>query len=381
MTFYPDPNAPEPRLPPAGWLPDPSRSDLERYWNGTSWTGEVRLVPSAASAPGAGHQWVAPSPIYTVARKRRRGSPLVWITALAAAVVIVALGYQGMLPTWVPWPNSLVQGTPHGPDVAYPVYGSDDLVLYLARSMVAQKDTISVSFVPGSLEQTQETVQDAMLEATSQNPYVFVSGWVMQGASGLMTVKPDYVYDDQEASRRQQETSVAISQLVAASGAAGASSPAQQIQLLHDAIARTAVYDTAAAEAIALGVQDTPQVEASQEAYGILVNHTAVCTGYAETMLLAADAIGLDAVIVTGTASGGLTTGPHAWNRIRMGGTWQVVDVTWDDLDATDASGTEKVAQDYVLVPDGDPRLDTRVTDGDWVVDGHEGLYGVAPLP
>lgn len=33
-------------LPPAGWHPDPAGSDQERFWDGTTWTAQLRSVPA-----------------------------------------------------------------------------------------------------------------------------------------------------------------------------------------------------------------------------------------------------------------------------------------------------------------------------------------------
>lgn len=34
--------------PPAGWYPDPDNANAERYWSGTAWTEERRLLPSTS---------------------------------------------------------------------------------------------------------------------------------------------------------------------------------------------------------------------------------------------------------------------------------------------------------------------------------------------
>ncbi len=39
----------------AGWLPDPDRADLQRYWDGSAWTDRVRSAGRAGSASVAGH--------------------------------------------------------------------------------------------------------------------------------------------------------------------------------------------------------------------------------------------------------------------------------------------------------------------------------------
>jgi transglutaminase/protease-like cytokinesis protein 3 len=190
--------------------------------------------------------------------------------------------------------------------------------------------------------------------------------------TGITTIEPDYTYSNGEAERRRVATADAVAQLVANSGAATAASDAESVTLLHDAIAGVARYDWDAYASIGTGTV-TPAVQASQEAYGILVSGTAVCTGYAEAMLLAAHAVGIPAVVVTGEVNDGITTGGHAWNRVRVDGAWRVVDVTWDD--ATAADGSDALHHDYLLLPLSDPALSTRSTDAEWVVDGNDARF------
>ncbi|MCR5716241.1 MAG: hypothetical protein K6G23_05300 [Lachnospiraceae bacterium] len=66
---------------------------------------------------------------------------------------------------------------------------------------------------------------------------------------------------------------------------------------------------------------------ASYGVEGVMLNHTAVCQGYAETFELFCDVLGIECEMVTGRANGG----GHAWNRVNLDGTWYEVDVTWDD--------------------------------------------------
>lgn len=347
-------------LPPPGWMPDPSRLDLERYWDGKRWTSRTRDAVSKLER--------IPMPAARPRRKRRHGA-WIFVAGLVAASVAVT-GYVGKLPAWAGWPEDWTRGMPEGPSVAYPVFGTSELSLYLARSMIAQEESIDVSFVTTGARADQ--LEDAVNEALTQNPYVFASSWTVISGTGITTIEPDYTYSNEEAERRRVATRDAVATLVANSGAASAASDAEGVKMLHDAIAGVARYDWDAYESIGTGTA-TPAVEASQEAYGILVNGTAVCTGYAETMLLAAHAVGIPAVVVTGEVNDGITTGGHAWNRVRVDGAWRVVDVTWDDATAQD--GTEALHHDYLLLPLGDPALSTRSTDGAWVVDGNEALF------
>lgn len=62
--------------------------------------------------------------------------------------------------------------------------------------------------------------------------------------------------------------------------------------------------------------------------YGGLVNHTAVCLGYATTFQLLCDLAGVECITVVGAAFG--SSEDHGWNMVRLDGDWYCVDVTWD---------------------------------------------------
>ena len=62
--------------------------------------------------------------------------------------------------------------------------------------------------------------------------------------------------------------------------------------------------------------------------YGGLVNHTAVCLGYATTFQLLMDMVGVECITVIGAADS--SREDHGWNMVRLNGKWYCVDVTWD---------------------------------------------------
>ena len=62
--------------------------------------------------------------------------------------------------------------------------------------------------------------------------------------------------------------------------------------------------------------------------YGGLVNHTAVCLGYATTFQLLMDLAGVECITVVGASRD--STEDHGWNMVRLNGKWYCVDVTWD---------------------------------------------------
>lgn len=62
--------------------------------------------------------------------------------------------------------------------------------------------------------------------------------------------------------------------------------------------------------------------------YGGLVNHTAVCLGYATTFQLLCDLAGVECITVPGAAFE--SREDHGWNMVRLNGEWYCVDATWD---------------------------------------------------
>lgn len=59
--------------------------------------------------------------------------------------------------------------------------------------------------------------------------------------------------------------------------------------------------------------------------YGALVNHSAVCQGYAETMFYLLKEAGISCSIASSVNIN------HAWNVVKIHGRWYHLDVTWDD--------------------------------------------------
>lgn len=370
-----------PKLPPPGWMPDPSVTGLERFWDGSRWTGRTRDRHTRVENPPPANLTYAPRS-WTPAKQRRRWRPGRRFGITLVLLVGVATAYQyanagGYLPQWAT-PQAIIAslGEPSGPAVDYPTYGSTELVAYLERGMVAQESSIDVTY----WMQTHgfDGISDALLEAATQNPYIFVQAWETWQDGGMARVRPTYTYDDAEAERRRAATQQAAADALVASGAQAAATDADRVTAIHDFIVSTATYDVGAFEQIRSDATGA-RVDQSQEAYGILVMGTAVCNGYAQAFQVMAEQAGLDAVIVTGSDSAGATGGSHAWNKVNVDGRWVLVDTTWDDPIGMAGWGEptdDVIYRDYLMVPDGDPLLSTRVTGMEWVVDENRQMFG-----
>ncbi len=66
-------------------------------------------------------------------------------------------------------------------------------------------------------------------------------------------------------------------------------------------------------------------------AEGVLLHREGVCQSYAIAFYMMATASGVDCEYVTGTATNALSSGGHAWNRVKIDGKWYYIDCTWDD--------------------------------------------------
>lgn len=93
---------------------------------------------------------------------------------------------------------------------------------------------------------------------------------------------------------------------------------------IHDLICEKVAYDTA------MTLPDR------HSCIGALLYGTCVCDGYADTFALLGTMCGLDVRIQIGTTPSGeellVEQGNHAWNMVRVGEAWHMVDVTWDDV-------------------------------------------------
>lgn len=110
----------------------------------------------------------------------------------------------------------------------------------------------------------------------------------------------------------------------------------QKVKAIHDWIVLRLAYDTSLARYTAFDALSTGE---------------AVCQGYALLAYKMLNAAGLPARIVEGKVD----TGDHAWNLVRIGGSWYHLDATWNDP-VPDRKGTVRYA--YYLKTDDEMRRD-----------------------
>ncbi|ADU28269.1 transglutaminase domain-containing protein [Ethanoligenens harbinense] len=182
---------------------------------------------------------------------------------------------------------------------------------------------------------TPTAMQKIVQYVISDHPEVFyLNSTSMSYTYGLggarqFTISFSYAYTaDRVADMREQMRAAALPMLAQA---AAKTDPVKKELALHDALVEKCSYNIDAAN-------NPDAYPLAFTACGALAEGSAVCEGYAKALKLLLDSAGLHALYVTGTASSGGESGPHAWDFVYVG-KWYQVDATFDDPVIQTASG------------------------------------------
>lgn len=133
-----------------------------------------------------------------------------------------------------------------------------------------------------------------------------------------ITVHVKYLYSKEQKLKINQRIDEIYNQLISST-----MSERDQILAIHDYIINNTVYDEALSNAILSGEAENNNSNA-HTAYGLLFENKAICGGYADTMALFLDRMGIPNMKVS--------TYDHVWNAVQLeDGKWYHLDLTWDD--------------------------------------------------
>ncbi len=121
---------------------------------------------------------------------------------------------------------------------------------------------------------------------------------------------------------------LAAAKSIAESLVTSATSQEYVVKVIHDYLVNTITYT--------LGCHSI---------YDALVNKACVCQGYADAFSAICYYLGIEAHTAHGTATNSKGTESHAWNQVKVDGTWYNIDVTWDDPEDT-------LSYQYFLITD-----------------------------
>ena len=121
--------------------------------------------------------------------------------------------------------------------------------------------------------------------------------------------------------------------------------PHQLVKALHDYVADRIEYDVPSYLARNIPPQNAEAVFAARKG---------VCAGYSLLLRALGKAAGVDFIYVVGQSrsDGGDVDGQgHAWNAVRIGGQWYLVDATWDAGYLDGDRFAKQYSSDYLLTP------------------------------
>lgn len=147
-----------------------------------------------------------------------------------------------------------------------------------------------------------------------------------------------YTMEAQTAAEKRKELTAAVSDIL--SEAAAAAGEYERVKYVYETLIRETEYDQAAPD--------------NQNILSVFLNHRSVCQGYAKATQYLLERLGVACTLVTGSVGTGET---HAWNLVRVDGTYYYLDTTWGDASYYSETGTEtwegerpQISYDYLNV-------------------------------
>lgn len=159
-----------------------------------------------------------------------------------------------------------------------------------------------------------KTVYELFIYANPQYYFLSNSRYVKTGEVALG------IYDAfASGSARARATKQVFAKVAAMQRQINAAGTVYDTELqIHELICDEVDYQTADYE-----VADTADPYYTQTIYGALTTGKTVCAGYTKLYELLCNYFGIDCIAVT--------SDDHAWNLVRYGTQWYIVDTTWDD--------------------------------------------------
>lgn len=240
----------------------------------------------------------------------------------------------------------------------YKITANSALSEYLAANMLTGASMIDLSDFPESAD--QQYLSDAWMEAVYQNPLILgvKSAGIADGGKTLMV---QYDTDPAAMEEKQKEIAEEVKRVTGEIITDDMSELDKELAI-NQYLCDTAEYDMDALDNAEKNNFETvdEQFNDSFTPYGVLLNKSGVCASYAGAFKLLADEAGLESIVVTGNLEGEL---PHAWNKIKIDGEWQIVDSTNNDneLIFNALLNLPDKAAGKVLVEDDRYVLDTRI--------------------
>lgn len=198
------------------------------------------------------------------------------------------------------------------------------LKIYDALSVECEEVPEEVDITLNTATLSEEEIKTAYLMFYCDYPEYY---WLDGGAeckttsnniTSTITIAPTKTMSKSQVEQTKSKFESKISALT--NGLSG-KSDYEKSRLLHDRLCDAVLYQS--------GQND-------QNAYGALIEGSAVCNGYARAYQLLMQKAGIPAWYIRGNSTNPVNNNSvsHAWNMVKLNGNWYYTDVTWDDQDS-----------------------------------------------
>ncbi|MBQ7240152.1 MAG: hypothetical protein IJS56_01800 [Bacilli bacterium] len=133
--------------------------------------------------------------------------------------------------------------------------------------------------------------------------------------SGKVNLSFSYLYDDDMVVETEKYLDEVLKNTVTKE-----MTITEKLKAIHDYVVQYSEYDTNYEGELALYGKGLHQ---SNTSYGLFKNKLAICTGYADTLALLFDKLGVENFKVASET--------HIWNVVKIDGSYYHIDATWDD--------------------------------------------------
>lgn len=204
--------------------------------------------------------------------------------------------------------------------------------------------TIYYTDVTYSTELSVGRMRDLIMIFRYSNPqYYFVNNVTYALSNGTSAIVLMGVYAEFAYGAKRQQASAAVKRQADAwvAQANTYQTEAEKVLYLHNAICEKVDYNNAIYDKY--GFDEGK--EFTQTAYSVFCMDRTVCAGYTLAYTMLCNAVDIDTVSVTSAT--------HAWNKVRLDGTWYNVDLTWGDMPVITYQFFERSDYYYDTAPDG----------------------------
>lgn len=160
----------------------------------------------------------------------------------------------------------------------------------------------------------------------------FIYNYSFDQDGKVLTYSPAYTMTREERDRRAAELEAAIAEFT--SGITAEMGDYEIALKLYERMIEKLDYDTIELERQSPDFDRSKYPDDIRTMYGALVEHKAVCSGYAKAYMTLLHRYGIEAMYAAGVCTKG---GRHSWNVVKLEGDYYHIDTTWGDNSNTDS--------------------------------------------